>query len=838
MKTELMNLARRAAFGLLLVSVAGCSEKVDSIFRDNLPPEVRLTQAPVSTQDQYFYAYRMNWVGFDPDGRISHYLIAVDPPRPDSVGPSWTRTVKNEEIIFFRATSPESAQSAFENANDFHVFAIAAVDDKGAVSKPVWRAFFSYTQAPTVFIETPSPSGVFTPIVTPTVRIRWRGVDPDGQFTTKPLKYKYRLFSERNPDFPAEPDFVSFILANPQFIRNVYAPLFGPSDKCPSCTSWDSTGADTTEVQYTNLVPQKLYVFVVTGFDEAGAYDPIFSPSSNMLKFAVTYAGTLGPKIVMFNEFFNYEYPSGGYANDPTRYFNVEVPEGEPVTFNWLAIPDLGADIRRYRWVLDLQDLSDNTPRTNEFTDWNHWSAYSLQNITATIGPFGIDPPDHLFFIEAEDNNGLRSLGIIHFTVVRATFENDILFVDDTRLTPDQKSPSGAIEPPKGTWPTSAELDTFFFAKGGHPWQGYPAGTLSPPGVFNGYPFRTDNLPPDTLGSRGLVSGIVPLARLGRYKLVVWYTDDIGATYTGSPVELLAPRTSLRLMSEPGQPSTISTYLKQGGKVWMFGGGAAFATLVHWDARNTINGEWISTDPNRPELIPGRFMYDFAKWQSAVCVRPARQAFINSVDFAGWDNPALGRGYTNHGLDYNLNMPNYDRLMNNPRVQMQVLSPRTCATDPPSPLRICNSQYLLQNYFAEYLGRHPSFGSPPNFIREDADPSADNTREESTLDTLYLANGVGQSSPNNFNASNLPVMTYYHGFTTPQMVFSGFPLWYFQRKQVIELVDFVFQEIFGLPAPDAGARGPAGPQPARIARPHAAAATPLNTQAAAVPLRR
>src|SRR5262245_50561708 len=749
MRNKLWNLTSTIALAWLALGAWGCSEKVDSIFRSNIPPEVRLTQAPVNSTDPNFYAYRMNWVGYDPDGRVDHFLISVDPPNPDSADvnlywdkekkhPVWAPTNKNEEIVFFKATRPESlAPEIFPNANDYHTFAIVAVDDKGAYSHAVWRSSNYYTIAPQVRIEAPVPNAVFTPIVTPVVRISWRGVDDDGQFTTKPVKYRFRLFAKKNPDFPLINDFPNYIISNKSFLRDVYGPTFGPSEKCPECTAWDSSGADTTTFQYTNLVPDNIYVFAVTGFDEAGAYDPVFSLTSNMLKFAVTYAGTQGPLICMFNEFFNYCYPTGGYANDPTRYFNVEVPAGEAVTFNWIAFPPEGADIRRYRWVLDLPDLTDETPRTNEQTDWYHWSAYSLLTISATIGPFDVVPsPDHLFFIEAEDNNGLRSLGIIHFTVVRATFENPLLFVDDTRLTPDTKNLAGGYDPPRGTWPTAAELDTFFFAKGGYPWKGYPGVgpngdilnpanySISPKGVFNGYPFG----PEDTLGTRGILSGIVPLGRLGKYRLVVWYTDDVGATYTGSPIELLAPITSLRLMSQAGQPSTISTYMKQGGKVWMFGGGAAYSTLIAWGKRNTPSDDWTNQDL---ELIPGRFMFDFAHWQSSVGIRPARQAFLNTPDFAVWDNAAPGRGWSNHGMDHTLNQPNYDLLINNPRTYMGFLSGRTCTSDPPPPQRFCNSFYLVTSYAAEFIGRVLPNPSPPNFVREDADPSPDVFREES-----------------------------------------------------------------------------------------------------------
>ncbi|HET9328208.1 MAG TPA: hypothetical protein VFQ05_15685 [Candidatus Eisenbacteria bacterium] len=851
MKNKLWTLTYQVVLGLSALGAAGCSKSVDTVFRDNLPPEVRLTQAPIraSSSDPYFYAYRMNWVGYDPDGRVDHFVISVDPPRPDSVElalkndqglPIWSPTNKNEEIIFFRATTPESAASDYLNATDFHTFAIAAVDDKGALSTPVWRTFFSYTVAPQVFIESPSPNSVFTPIVTPVVRIAWRGIDPDGQFTAKPVKYRYRLFGKKNPDFPEIEDFVAHVWSEPRFLRWMYAPTFGPSEKCPTCTVWDSSSADTTEVQYTNLVPDQLYLFAVTGFDEAGAYDPNFVRGSNVLRFAVTYAGTLGPQICMGNEFFNYCYDTGGYANDPSRYVNVEVPEGQQFCIYWFAIPPEGANIRRYRWVLDLQDLTDETPRTDELKDWYHWSAYSLNTITACVGPFDIEPsPDHLFFIEAEDNNGLRSLGIVRFTVVRATLDKPLLFVDDTRLSPDAKSPTtNTYEPPRGTWPTSAELDTFFFARGGYPWRGYPGSpdglpaptpTLSTPGIFNGYPFD----PQDTLTTRGILSGIVPLARLGRYKVVIWYTDDTGATYTGSPLELFAPTTSLRFMSQPGQPSTISTYLKQGGKVWMFGGGAVYATMINWGRRNTPPNDWTNIDL---ELVPGRFMFDFAHWQSSVAIAPARQALINTPDWSPpeWGSTySIGRNWSGHGMDADLGMPNYGRLVNNPRVSMSVLSPRTCLSDPPPSQRFCNSFYLVSSYPAEYIGRVAGQSSPPNFIWEDMDQDPNVFREESTLDTLYAA--IGGSMP-----AQLPVMTYYHGRQTPQMVFSGFPLWYFQRRQVIELVDFVMQEIFGFPPPPAGARGLNGPVPARaVSAAGTTTATPIaKSRTAAAPLRR
>jgi hypothetical protein len=266
----------------------------------------------------------------------------------------------------------------------------------------------------------------------------------------------------------------------------------------------------------------------------------------------------------------------------------------------------------------------------------------------------------------------------------------------------------------------------------------------------------------------------------------MWFVDDVGATYTGPPSSLVEPTTSLRLMSSPGQYNSLAAYVQQGGSLWLSGGGAAYATLVAWGKRNTPVDDWTNQDL---ELIPGRFMYDFPHWQSCVAVRPGRQAPINTPDFAPWPNATMGRGWSGQGMDGTLTQPNYAKLSADP--VMNVLQPKNCTSDPPPPLRFCNSFYLLPSYPAEYIGRNPAFGSIPNFIQEDTDPRPNHEQLESTLDTLYTV--AGGSVP-----GVLPVMTYYHGFHSGPVMFSGFPVWFFQKQQATKLVDFVLQDIWGL----------------------------------------
>jgi hypothetical protein len=761
----------------LAIALGGCSKSLSTNPLPNQPPTVRLTHAPVSSTSREVYAYRMDWVGYDPDGRVDHFVYAVDPKDMDVPDSSWISTKLNEEIIYFKAPIPvEPVPNGNAYAEEFHVFAIRAVDNQGMQSKTVARAFWAQTAAPIIAIQTPTPNQDGQ-IVTPSVRIQWAGTDPDG-LTGKPVEYKFRLFPTHNPDFPAIPDFIQFATspATRDSFRHLYAPAFGPSIKCPTCTAWDSLPTDSTDVQYTDLVPKQQYLFVVSGFDDAGAYDPIWRVDKNMLLLKVSYAGTLGPQISMYNEFFNFTYTTGGYANDPSRYIEVEVPADRLITINWFATPPPGAAMRRYRWVLDLLELDDETPRTGP-NDWYHWSAYGLTNLSATIGPF--DPavkPDHLFFVEAEDNNGLRSLGIVHFTVVRPTFAKDLLVVRDLRaLNKDQFAKVGGglqLLPPNGAWPSRAELDTFMFARGGVPWKGYPAGTLTRPGIFLGYHF-------DTLSTYQYVTGVTPLSVLGNYKFVLWWTDLNSAGLDHNPTDQVFGISSLRYMSGPNHPSTIATYVKQGGTVWMSGGGVALATLYDWNKRGSDPSLYTDTDL---ELVPGRFMYDIPHWQSEITISsaPFMKANFNIAPFKS-KTPSRGWGGA-------ADVPNYNLMLTS---GIQTLDMRVFGdpNDPTPPLR-SDVDWYVTVVPAEVLTRG-------DFITETQNPDGTGA-QYSTLDTLYIALG-GPAGPNR------PVMTYYHGRDVPRInstrsfnLFSGFPIWDFQRVEQIALVDFVLQELWGL----------------------------------------
>jgi hypothetical protein len=762
----------------LALAMLGCGKlQPMSQMTANRPPILTLGRPKLeSGTDESRLA--VQWTARDPDGRVDHYVFAVDPARVDRVDAGWTLTREAQAVARFPRRTAVGHLTTGPEAGERHLFAVRAVDERGAMSDPGVVATVGDNIAPQVYIDSPRPNSVFATVVPPSLKIQWHGSDEDGSV----VKYQYRLFTAQNPDFPGIPDFISVVMANPDTLRALYAPSFA---------GWDSSGPSGTSATYQGLTPLQSYLFAVTAVDNNGDYDPVFATYKNVLKFVVNDDNSMNPRIGVGGAFFNYLQPTGGETD-----LSYEILAGSQLLVQWFAIPAVGLDVGGYRWVLDPLDPTDMKDRDYPNQDPNHWSAWSLQATSATVGPFaGGDPAaEHVLYIQAKDELDRRSLVRIHFTPVQATHDRDLLIVDDTRLHPDMLVPGGSTAPPSGTWPTAAELDTFLYARGGVPWQAYPAGTLSPRGLMDGYPF-------DTLGTIGVVGGVVPLSVLGRYRHVIWFTDDVGATYTNPPGFALTPTTSLRLMSSPGAYNTLSAYVAQGGSLWLSGGGAAYATLVAWNRRNTPPDDWTNIDL---ELIPGRFMYDFPHWQSNVGVRPARQALINTADFAPWPNAAMGRGWTAQGMDGSLTQPPYENLMADPL--MTVLRGRTCATDPPPPLRSCNSFFLLPSYSAEFIGR-TVFGSAPNWIQEDADPRPNHEQLESTLDTLYMA--AGGTMP-----GTLPTMTYYHGFQSGPVVFSGFPFWYFQKQQATKLVDFVLQDIWGL----SRASGPAILTTAPLAR--------------------
>lgn len=712
----------------LVLALAGCSKRGTFEPLPNAAPEVEITQAPSSATQPYWYAYEMRWTGRDADGSIAFYEYTVDPPTVANAETTWTRTEENRQVVQFRASQVDGPGAG--TGRDYHTFVLRAVDDRGGRSLPVARSFNAYTIAPTVQVISPRPSTLLAPQVGTTFSVKLTGTDPDGRASRRPVKYKWKIFGQGNTDF----DFLT-MLVQPDSLRRFYAPTFA---------GWDSAAGDTATVLLRDLVPDRDYVFVAVSFDEAGAYSPVFSYDLNMLFVHVDLRASLGPKIRVFNE--SFDFTSGGaYSTRPL--VTAEVPANQPVRFNWSATAATGGFITSYRWAVDIGSVTDDTPRSNEDTDLTHWSqpspATTAAVVPATPGVLPGQPRVRFFYVEATDNADNKSLLVVQFTVIQPSFDRPLLIVDDTRFRTDRQLANGCVQPPQEAWPTAAELDTFLYAKGNVPWRCYPTGTLSQPGVFAGYDY-------DTLGTRGSFDPTVSLRTLGRYRHIVWYVDRASALYTNQDVRL-NPITSLRYMATPGRSNTLGTWAQQGGKLWLFGGGVATALQLPWERVQPNSGVYSNTDG---ELVPGRFMYDVAGWRSEITIGTMINALL--VPPPAHRTPGV---------------PNWSQLPT-------TLREKTFDSDPVPPQR--QEFDFYQSYcFGEWLTRQ-------NLVTEGV-----GSNERVTLDTLYLAAGA--------QAASRPAMTYHHGSQTGPTMFTGFPIWYLRRTDAIAITDFVLQNLWGLP---------------------------------------
>ncbi len=123
-----------------------------------------------------------------------------------------------------------------------------------------------------------------------------------------------------------------------------------------------------------------------------------------------------GPILTLRAPRLNYTYPTGGYFLSEARIVSYDVTLGRSVKLHWSADASGGCtDPRKYRWALDIADVTDETPRIDEDTDLSHWSQWSVAR-SIRLGPF-TSPGPHLFMVDVEDGLGYRSLGIIRIEV-------------------------------------------------------------------------------------------------------------------------------------------------------------------------------------------------------------------------------------------------------------------------------------------------------------------------------------------------------------------------------------------------------------------------------------
>ena len=753
----------------LLLALGSCARSPVSALLPNQLPAVKLTAAPRPGSETLFQVH-LSWSAFDPDGQVERFIYAVDPPVAGDT--TWSATIGHDLDLTLAATIPEDPLAPPGQrvlSRDMHTFAIRAIDNDDGRSPVVTRSFTARTVAPETFINVPQPNRQ-APVLTLTqVVVHWTGVDLDGVDRQTPVLYKFKLV----PGVAIKNDIENGL-------SNAEVQEYFGKDLANGYADWDSTADEAPSYTATGLTPGRVYVFAVVSKDEAGAWEPRFQLDANTLRFKPTLSN-LGPRITVSSEFFTRTQSSGGISLDPSRISTLEIPPATRLTFQWSATPNSGSSIAGYRWSVDIEggDIANEKPRVND-DDVHHWSSWSLSEQSATVGPFAgsVDSTvNHFLYVEARDQVGFVSLFTLRLSVVVARLDKPLLVLDDMY---------GALGASNSTpYPTEAEQDTFHYAVGGVPDR--LVGGLSIPGAFADFPF-------DTLDYRFFGRVGMPLSTLGRYRVIAWYTDNssssgLSDTFLGGG----KPSNALRYLNVDGHLNALAVYLRQGGKVFLFGDGVAPSIANgYWTRFGTFAVPFIpyvSTPALTRQYVlrPGCFLWDFLHIRSELNTagtastqftrgEQLRGAIPYLPEFAGVGTSTDRSHDQRIGPSAARNVPLWEGL---PRFTLAAY--RGANADPAQ--RSINLTWYI---------------SKPLRITEGTGDAT-----VSVLDTLYLLQarnftGDGTTGSNSSLSDGLPNAVYYHGSEHGEVVWFGFPIYYFEHDQARQAVATVLR-VLGVP---------------------------------------
>ncbi len=363
---------------LALAIGAGCSNDFTprGVFpKDNLVPTTEIVN-PQLSGDRSKYNILLSWKGYDEDGSLSGFEVAVD----DTA--SWFFTTSFESAMVFESKrcclldttiiggSTEIDSVAFE----FHTVFVRALDNLGAADPTPDHISFTSTNIypETVILRGPSVSSF--DITATTVILEWEGRDPDGSV----VSYRYRL------------------------------------DDRP----WVTVGADCTVVRLPNLASAEFvndargfHEFCVISTDNAGAEERTLDPILNCRKWESVKSRTGILRV------------SSNVIGARTGINSIEgqVFEGTRLSFDWRGDASIyGGLIQCYQYAYDQQET------------------YSACDLNSTHYPPGLpdfEPPigSHTLFVRAFDDAGQVLNTSFPFVVLRGpdSLNPKILYIDD-----------------------------------------------------------------------------------------------------------------------------------------------------------------------------------------------------------------------------------------------------------------------------------------------------------------------------------------------------------------------------------------------------------------------
>jgi len=372
--------------------------------------------------------------------------------------------------------------------------------------------FYPTGDEPGVIIDRPAPApGGAVQTLGMVINFGWRA---DGDLNPRCVRYMYSQVVDTNGVYDPSFNIVADMNAHPARYESKWGrwiSFYAPGD------SGKSTVLGDDEI----LVTGRSHIFAVQAMDRFGKITQAFSRTSNVRQFIVSAAVAPLLKVtepVLGSSAFL------GMAGSPKVY---EFSPGLALEFHWAADASAyGGVIAGYRYGWDVIDINDP----------DAWAVpWSPSNTFA--------PPQtwysgvHELFVEAIDDVGITTLGIIEINIVPFTMDRNLLWVDDFMSTNFVQIDY--------SMPTENEHDAFWLGICGGA-QGFNPGT----DVYDAY-YSYSMVPP-------------PLVYIGKYRNIIWSFGSSNNYGVLDNVILFTPESMVGSGTTPAANS-LAMFLRKGG---------------------------------------------------------------------------------------------------------------------------------------------------------------------------------------------------------------------------------------------------------------------------------
>jgi hypothetical protein len=539
-----ITLAGTLSLAVLAAVLAGCGRDTTGPTPPSLAPETELTYAPLQGDTAGFRVH-LFWNGYDRDGEVMRFHYAIDTDTLEIDRAKWKSTISHDTTLLLLVDPAKGVGR--------HVFWISAEDNDGNIDPTPAKRFFSTKTIPPVSNIVRGPA-TFNPLVPPTFRFDWEGIDPDGSDAGGPapcdsfemLLLRIGTVNDPTKQPPHEP-LPSF---NYTFYVNLINASIGDTLADSRYSDWRWNGIRAKGVRMSDTPPGE-YVFALRAVDVAGAKEKGLALVRNIRHFTVI-AKDIGPTVYPF-----YRSVALPPASEPLDFprREIQIFEGELASFTWYATSEAyGGVIAGYTFALD--DTSSLPP-------------LDVRNVGVIYRPADLSVGLHHLFIRAVDDNGVQTNAAIPFRILHPTFKDPpsalnppaYLYVDDALSPVNSTSrffnfPSDAEE--DEWWRTNILTPlTLEFGVGRRDWDTYAEGYMD----------------------GGYTRAQPRLADLARYRVVIWNVDFNNSANT--PTALFETLVG-------GGLSELGSYLRAGGTLILNGFSIA-TNVVNPTSALTVN---------------------------------------------------------------------------------------------------------------------------------------------------------------------------------------------------------------------------------------------------------